>query len=90
MGVMTIGGFLFRKTVCVQGCPEFNIFLGTNISFTATAENVSVPAGNVISRKDGIMRKKVGEEQVVETEYLAVDIFAGTCFSPMASQHQLS
>jgi hypothetical protein len=40
--------------------------LGTNISFTATAENVCISTGNVVSRKDNIKSKKVGEEHFVE------------------------
>ena len=45
-----------------------NFVLGTIVSFTATAENINPANGNVVSRKDNIVSKKVGEEQLVETE----------------------
>ena len=68
---MKIGGFVFGKKVCVLCSPKFNTFLEMNISFTATAEIIFPDTGNVKSRKDDIRSKKVGEEHVVETEYVS-------------------
>ena len=50
--------------------PNKNFVLGTNVCFTATAENIYPANGNVVSRKDNIVSKKVSKEQLVETEHV--------------------